>query len=265
MELKFVKYEKREHIAYVTINRPEVMNALHPPCSLEMDQVWDDFVADKQMWVAIITGAGDKAFSAGNDLKFTAEHPEMFRGGASEALRSKGGFAGLTARFDINKPIIAAVNGFALGGGFEIALACDLIVAAEHARFGLPEPRVGLMAAAGGVHRLPRHIPLKVAMGMMLTGKHITAQEAARWGIANEVVPLKELMTAAERWAAEIAQCSPLSVQASKEAAMGGLGVPLHDAMAKRFEGTSRLFRSKDAIEGPLAFAQKRKPNWSGE
>jgi len=181
MELKFVKYEKRGHLAYVTINRPEVMNALHPPCSLEMDQVWDDFVADKQMWVAIITGAGDKAFSAGNDLKFTAEHPEMFRGGAGEALRSKGGFAGLTSRFDITKPIIAAVNGFALGGGFEIALACDLIIAAEHARFGLPEPRVGLMAAAGGVHRLPRHIPLKIAMGMMLTGRHITAQEAARW------------------------------------------------------------------------------------
>ena len=271
MELKFVKYEKREHIAYVTMNRPEVMNALHPLCHLEMDRVWDDFVADKAMWVAILTGAGDKAFSAGNDLKYTSEHPEQFRARAGEAvpaddtMRSKGGFAGLTARFDINKPIIAAVNGFALGGGFETALACDLIVAAEHARFGLPEPRVGLMAASGGVHRLPRHIPLKVAMGMMLTGKHITAQEAARWGIANEVVPLNELMTAAKRWAAEIAQCSPLSVQASKEAALGGLGIPLQDAIAKQFEGSLRLFRSKDVVEGPLAFAQKRKPNWSGE
>ncbi|MGH7863646.1 MAG: enoyl-CoA hydratase-related protein, partial [Candidatus Binataceae bacterium] len=182
MDLKFIKYEKRGHLAHITFNRPEVMNALHPPCHTEMDQVWDDFAADKAIWVAIVTGAGDKAFSAGNDLRWTAEH----RG--ETMPRSKGGFAGITARYDISKPIIAAVNGYALGGGFEIALACDIIIAAEHARFGLPEPRVGLMAGAGGVHRLPRHIPLKIAMGMMLTGKHITAAEAHRLGIANEVV-----------------------------------------------------------------------------
>jgi enoyl-CoA hydratase/carnithine racemase len=265
MDLKFVKYEKHGHIAHITLNRPEVMNALHPPCHLEMERVWDDFVADKAMWVAILTGAGERAFSAGNDLKYTAEHPEQFRGGGQNPISAKGGFAGITTRFDIVKPIIAAVNGFALGGGFEIALACDLIVAAEHARFGLPEPRVGLMAAAGGVHRLPRHIPLKIAMGMMLTGKHITAAEAHRWGIVNEVVALKDLMATAERWAAEIAECSPLSVQASKEAALNGLGLPLQDALARRYEATGKLFRSKDAIEGPLAFAQKRKPNWSAE
>ena len=165
MELKFIKYEKRGHLAYITFNRPEVMNALHPPCHLEIDQVWDDFAGDREMSVAIVTGAGERAFSAGNDLKWTAEHrgerPQM----------SKGGFAGITSRFDLTKPIIAAVNGFALGGGCEIALACDIIIAADHARLGLPEPRVGLMAGAGGVHRLPRHIPLKIAMGMILTGK----------------------------------------------------------------------------------------------
>ncbi len=259
MDLEFIKYEKRGHIGYITFNRPERMNALHPPCHLEMDKVWDDFIADKAMWVAIVTGAGDKAFSAGNDLRWTAEHRGETMG------RSKGGFAGITARYDINKPIIAAVNGFALGGGFEIALSCDIIIAAEHARFGLPEPRVGLMAAAGGVHRLPRHIPLKIAMGMMLTGRHITAQEAHKWGIANEVVPLKDLIPTAERWAAEIMECSPLAVQASKEAALGGLGMPVEQAIAKHYEGQARLFRSKDAIEGPLAFSQKRKPNWSGE
>jgi enoyl-CoA hydratase/carnithine racemase len=259
MEFEFVKYEKKEHIAYITFNRPERMNALHPACHVEMDQVWDDFVADKAMWVAIVTGAGDKAFSAGNDLRWTAEH----RG--EPLMRSKGGFAGITARYDIYKPIIAAVNGFALGGGFEIALSCDIIIAAEHARFGLPEPRVGLMAAAGGVHRLPRHIPLKIAMGMMLTGKHITAAEAHRWGIANEVVPLKDLLPTAERWAREIMECSPLSVQASKEVTMNGLGMPVVDAIGKTYDGQTRLFRSKDAVEGPLAFAQKRKPNWSGE
>jgi enoyl-CoA hydratase/carnithine racemase len=261
MKLEFVKYEKRNHIAYITFNRPERMNALHPPCHIEMDGVWDDFMADKSMWVAIVTGAGEKAFSAGNDLRWTAEN----RGQVDQMLRSKGGFAGITARFDIYKPIIAAVNGFALGGGFEIALACDIIIAAEHARFGLPEPRVGLAAAAGGVHRLPRHIPLKIAMGMMLTGKHITAAEAHQWGIANEVVPLKDLMATSEKWAAEIMECSPLSVQASKQAALDGLGIPVKDAMAKPYEILSKLFRSKDAVEGPLAFSEKRKPNWTGE
>jgi enoyl-CoA hydratase/carnithine racemase len=259
MNFEFIKYEKKDHIAYVTFNRPERMNALHPACHVEMEKVWDDFVADKAMWVAIVTGAGDKAFSAGNDLRWTAEH----RG--EPLMSAKGGFAGITARYDIYKPIIAAVNGFALGGGFEIALSCDIIIAAEHARFGLPEPRVGLMAAAGGVHRLPRHIPLKIAMGMMLTGKHITAQEAHRWGIANEVVPLKDLIPTSERWAREIMECSPLSVQATKEATMNGLGMPTEAAIAKSYEGQSRLFRSKDAVEGPLAFSQKRKPNWSGE
>jgi enoyl-CoA hydratase/carnithine racemase len=261
MDLKFVKYEKRNHIAYITFNRPERMNAMHPPTSVEMDGVWDDFVADKSSWVAIVTGAGDKGFSAGNDLRWQAEN----RAQLGEALRAKGGFAGITARFDIYKPIIAAVNGFALGGGFEIALACDIIIAAEHARFGLPEPRVGLMAAAGGVHRLPRHIPLKIAMGMMLTGKHITAAEALRFGIANEVVPLKDLIPTAEKWAAEIMECSPLSVQASKEAALNGLGLPVQEALAKHYDLQSKLFRSKDAIEGPLAFSEKRKPNWTGE
>jgi enoyl-CoA hydratase/carnithine racemase len=259
MDLKFVKYDKRGHIAYITFNRPEVMNALHPPCHPEMDQVWDDFVADKAMWVAILTGAGDKAFSAGNDLRWTAEH----RG--ETMMRSKGGFAGITSRYDIYKPVIAAVNGYALGGGFEIALSCDIIIAAEHARFGLPEPRVGLMAGAGGVHRLPRHIPLKIAMGMMLTAKHISAAEAHRWGIANEVVALKDLIPTAERWANEIMECSPLSVQASKQAAMDGLGVSVVQALEKSYELQSRLFRSKDAVEGPLAFSQKRTPNWTGE
>jgi dehydration protein DpgD len=259
MELEHVKYEKRGHIAYVTFNRPEVMNALHPPCHFEMERVWDDFVADHAMWVAILTGAGDKAFSAGNDLKWTATH----RG--ENPMRAKGGFAGITSRYDITKPIIAAVNGFALGGGFEIVLSCDIVIAADHARFGLPEPRVGLMAGAGGVHRLPRHIPLKIAMGMMLTARHITAQDAARWGLVNQVVALKDLMAAAERWANEIMECSPLSIRASKQAAMNGLGMPVEQALAGHYEAVGRLMRSKDAIEGPRAFAEKRKPNWSGE
>jgi enoyl-CoA hydratase/carnithine racemase len=259
MELKFVKYEKTGHLARITLNRPEVLNSIHPPTSDEMVDIWDDFAGDKNLWVAIITGAGDKAFSAGNDLKYTAANPGV------RMMPKKGGFAGITSRFDINKPIIAAVNGFALGGGFEIALSCDIIIAADHARFGLPEPRVGLMALAGGVQRLPRSIPLKIAMGMMLTGKHITAQQAAQYGIANEVVPLKDLLATAERWANEIMECSPVAVQASKEVAMGTYGMPLEESMTRGHPAVSRLMKSKDAIEGPLAFSQKRKPDWKNE
>ena len=242
----------------VILDRPKA-NAIDAATSQAMGECFAAFRDDPELRVAIITGGGEKFFSAGWDLKEAAE------GARPDSDYGVGGFGGLQQLPNLNKPIIAAVNGLAVGGGFELALSADLIIAAEHARFGLPEPRVGLMAAAGGVHRLPRHIPLKIAMGMMLTGKHITAAEAHRWGIANEVVPLKDLMTAAERWAAEISECSPLSVQASKEAAMGGLGIPLQEATAKRYEATTKLFRSKDAIEGPLAFAQKRKPNWSGE
>ena len=256
MQLEFVRYEKRDRIAYVTINRPEVMNALHPPANEELSRVWDDVAAEPAVWVAILTGAGERAFSAGNDLKWTALHgvPRM----------PKGGFGGLVARDDLWKPLIAAVNGVALGGGLEIALACDIIVAAEHARLGLPEPRVGLMAAAGGVHRLPRAIPFRIAMGMMLTGRQIPAAEAARIGLVNEVVPQAELMAAAERWASEILDCSPLAVQASKQAALQGLGRPLAEAMAAHYPLVQRLFTSEDVVEGPRAFAERRKPVWKG-
>jgi len=256
MELEFVRYEKRNRIAWVTIARPEVMNALHPPANEELSRVWDDFIADGESWVAILTGAGDRAFSAGNDLKWTAMHgvPRM----------PKGGFGGIVSRDDLWKPVIAAVNGVALGGGLEIALACDLIIASETAGFGLPEPRVGLMAAAGGVHRLPRHVPLKLAMGMILTGRHVNAAEAARIGLVNEVVPAAELREAAERWAREIIECSPLSVQASKQAAMQGLGKPVAEAIAGHYPLVQKLFTSEDVVEGPRAFAEKRKPVWKG-
>jgi len=256
MKFEFIRYEKRDHFATITLNRPEVMNALHPPCHVELNQVFDDFAADPETWVAILTGAGDKAFSAGNDLKWTAEH--------GVPTLPKTGFAGLTRRFDLGKPLIAAVNGFALGGGFEIVLACDIVVAAESAKFGVPEPKVGLMAAAGGVHRLPRMIPQKLAMGMMLTGRHITAAEAARLGIVNEVVPAKDLMATAERWAREINECSPLSVQASKQAALQSYHLSVEQALDTHLDAERRLWESEDAKEGPLAFAQKRKPVWKG-
>lgn len=260
MSYKYVLYEKKDRIAYITINRPEVMNAIHPPASQELCHVWADFRDDPEVWVAILTGAGDKAFSAGNDLKYHTAHSEE----VWASLSTPGGFGGITNRFECNKPMIAAINGIALGGGFEMALACDIIIAADHAHLGLPEPTVGLMAAGGGVHRLPRQIPLKIAIGMILTGKPITAQEAHRVGLANEVVPLKDLMATAEKWAHDIVRCSPLAIKASKEAAMKGLGLSLEAALATVFDAYRMLEQSEDFIEGPNAFAEKRPPQWKG-
>lgn len=248
-------------ILTVTINRPEVMNSLHPMANVELGKIFDDFDANPDLWVAIITGAGDRAFSAGNDLKFQAS------GGMSGGLEIPvNGFGGLTSRYDMNKPVIAAVNGVAMGGGFEIALACDLIVASEKAIFALPEPRVGLAALAGGMHRLPRQIGLKHAMGMMLTGRRVSAEEGMSLGFVNEVVPHDELLPAARRWAEQIAECAPLSVRASKQSAMAGLQYgSIKEATEAHYESVHTMFKSKDFIEGPMAFAQKRKPNWSGE
>jgi enoyl-CoA hydratase/carnithine racemase len=262
MNYEFIDVEKKGHLTIVTIKRPEVMNALHIPANQEMDRAFDEFADDPEAWVAILTGAGDKAFSAGNDLKWQVQHgAEAVRKGLA-ALR--GGFGGITRRFDCFKPLIAAVNGLALGGGFEMALACDIIVAADNASFGIPEPRVGLMAAEGGVHRLPRHIPYHLAMGLILTGRRLSAQDALRLGLVNEVVPADRLMEAAERWAAEVLECSPLAVRASKEAAVKGLSRPLEEVIKAVFPGMEAMVRSEDFIEGPKAFAEKRRPQWKG-
>ena len=254
---EFIATERRGRVFIMTIDRPEVMNALHPPANEEMTRAWDEFAADDELWVGILTGAGERAFSAGNDLKYTAKH-------GSAGMLSQKGFGGLSHRFDLNKPLIAAVGGVALGGGFELALACDIIVASERAVFGLPEPRVGLAALAGGIHRLPRQIGLKNAMALMMTGRHVDAEEAQRLGLVQEITKADKLMERALSWAEEIMACAPLSVRASKEAALGGLDRPVEEAMAMRFDSFDTLFASEDFVEGPRAFAEKRKPDWKG-
>ena len=228
MDLKFSKVTRKGPITIITLSRPEVYNALHIDAHFELNKVFDDFSADPDQWVAIVTGAGDKAFCAGNDLKWQAA--------GGKRGWDKGGFAGLTSRFDCDKPIIAAVNGVAMGGGFEIALACDLIIASENATFALPEPRVGLAALAGGVQRLPRQIGMKRAMGMILTARHVGAKEGLELGFVNEVVPQGEALAAAERWAETICKNSPMSIRASKQAIQRGLSVSLEQAISEQRE-----------------------------
>jgi enoyl-CoA hydratase/carnithine racemase len=250
--------ERDGNLFQITINRPEVMNALHPAANRELSDLFDEFQNDPDLWVAIITGAGERAFSAGNDLKYQA-------GGGDRSGQPSSGFGGITSRWDLNKPIIAAVNGVAMGGGFEIALACDLIIASDNAKFALPEPRVGLAALAGGVHRLPRQIGMKRAMGMMLTGRHVPAAEGQELGFVNEVVTQAELADRARAWAGMILECSPMSIRATKEAAMQGMNVAgVKDAHEGKYDAVKAMMASEDFVEGPVAFAEKRTPDWKG-
>lgn len=248
--------EKQDHIVTVTINRPDRLNALHPPANAELGEVFDEFAADDDAWVAIITGSG-RGFSAGNDLRYQAE--------GGERVPMPRGFGGLTSRFDLTKPVIAAVNGVAMGGGFEIALACDLIIASEKALFALPEPKVGLAALAGGLNRLPRQIGPKRALGMILTGRHVSAEEGKELGFVNEVVSHDDLLGAAQRWAEEICGCAPLSIRASKDVVYRSLSAAsLEESMRTQYDSVKAMVTSEDFVEGPKAFAEKRAPNWKG-
>lgn len=257
-ELEFCKVEDIGRIRLVTINRPHAMNALPSQGSDELELVWNEFAKRDDLWVGIITGAGDKAFCAGNDLKIQAA--------GKRGPRPQSGSGGLTSRFDLHKPLIAAVNGFAMGGGFEIALACDLIIASENAVFALPEPKWGMIAGAGGVHRLPRQIPLKQAMGIILTGRRVSAQEGRELGFVNEVVPVGGALEAAMRWANQILECSPMAIRASKEAVYRGFDEPnLEAAVRTRYPEQVAAYAGEDFIEGPKAFSEKRKADWQNK
>ena len=254
---EFSIVEKADHVMTVRINRPERLNALHPPGNAELGEVFDEFARDDDLWVAIITGEG-RGFSAGNDLRYQAE--------GGERVPMPRGFGGLTSRFDLTKPVIAAVNGVAMGGGFEIALACDLIIASDQAKFALPEPKVGLAALAGGLNRLPRQIGPERALGMILTGRHVSPEEGVQLGFVNEVVPHEELMSAAMSWAKQICECAPLSIRASKDVVYQSVdSASLQDAMEANYESVQAMIKSEDFIEGPKAFSEKRPPRWQGK
>jgi len=261
MQYDYIEVETHNHITQITLNRPEVMNALNPPMHDELEAAFNQFADDNQQYLGVIKGAGDRAFCAGSDLKAIA-------GAGRHAGYPPHGYAGLIERFDLCKPLIAAVDGFALGGGFEIALACDIIIATQRSSFGLPEPRVGAVALGGGVHRLARQIGLKQAMGMVLGAERVSAADGWRMGFVTEVVEDGLLDQAVANWCTKILAGAPLAIQASKEAMLHGLdeeSLAVAMSAQEHYPTFHRWRRSEDAKEGPRAFAEKRAPNWSGE
>jgi crotonobetainyl-CoA hydratase len=254
-----IRTERRAGTLEVTIDRPKA-NAIDSATSRALGEAFAGFRDDDELRVAILTAAGDRFFSAGWDMVAAAE-------GDSEEW-GPGGFAGLTELFELDKPVIAAVNGYAAGGGLELALACDLIVAVPDARLSVPEVRVGLVPDAGGVLRLPKRIPRALAMEMLLTGRPIDAERAARWGLVNRVVERNELLATARELAADIESAAPLSVRAVKAIVTATEQLSVEDGYQALRGGSipayQRAMASEDATEGPRAFAEKRDPVWRG-
>jgi enoyl-CoA hydratase len=250
--------ERRGHVEILTINRPDARNAINGAVSAAMSAALDELTDDPDVWVVVLTGAGEKAFSAGMDLKAFAA------GEGAAVMNPSGGFGGI-ARRRFPKPVIAAVNGSALAGGLEIVLSCDLVVAADHATFGIPEVKRGLIAGAGGLFRLPRRIPLAVALELALTGDPIDAARAHQLGLVNQVVARARLMEEALVLAERIAENAPLAVRYSKSVMLGALGADEAEGWRLTDEAVGNVFTSADAMEGPIAFAQKRRPNWQGK
>ncbi|MBE1489204.1 enoyl-CoA-hydratase DpgD [Plantactinospora soyae] len=259
-----MRFEKRAHVAYVTLDRPEVLNAMDLRMHEELGVIWDEVEADDDVRIVVLTGAGDRAFSAGQDLRERAELNRLGAQPTTFGSRGQPGSPRLTERFNFSKPVVARVNGYALGGGFELALACDIIVAADHAVFALPEVLLGLVPGAGGAFRLSRQLPLKAAMGYLLTGRRMTAHVAFHFGLVNEVVPADRLDRCVADWVDALLRGAPLAMRAIKEAVLRSVDMPMEQAFATRFEWEQRRMYSRDAVEGPQAFAENRDPVWDG-
>lgn len=247
--------ERRGRVEIITINRPEARNAINYDTSKALADTFDEIETDHDIWAVVLTGSGEKAFSAGMDLK-------AFAAGGGNVMGVNGGFAGITRR-DFPKPLIAAVNGDALAGGFEIMLACDLAVAANHANFGIPEVQRGLAAGAGGLIRLPKRVGLAVALELAMTGDAVDAETALRLGLVNRVVPAAAVLDTAVALAERICKNAPLATRLSKKLVRESVDVPEEAAWDLSGQILAEVFSSPDALEGPRAFAEKREPNWA--
>lgn len=255
-----IRFVVADHVARVTIDRPDRMNAIDEASEVELQRIWAAIEADDQVRCVVLTGAGERAFCTGADMKQSGNKTGLEYWAAARP----GGFGGLALRETLDVPVIARVNGHALGGGMEMVLGCDIVVAAENATFGLPEPRVGRLALDGGIALLPRRLPHVLAMGMLLTGRRTPAAEAWRMGLINEVVPQAELDPAVERWVADILACAPLSVKAVKQMVRRGAGLSPQQAQMLRLPALVAALQSTDQDEGVQAFVEKRAPRWQG-
>ncbi|MFH0825568.1 MAG: enoyl-CoA hydratase-related protein [Pseudomonadota bacterium] len=261
-----VKFETTERVAILTINRPLAMNALDNETLASLNKAWIDFRDNPELRVAIITGAGGKSFSAGADIRSLAKY---YAATTSEERKAKAdtepGLGGITRNLEIWKPVIAAINGYCLAGGLELALACDIRIASETAVFGFPEATRGIIPVAGGTQRLARLVPLGKGLEMLFTGDSIDAQEAYRIGLVNKVVPPDQLLPEAVKMAERICRNAPLALQAAKEAVYRGIDLPLSEGLRLEQFLADPVFLSEDAKEGPKAFFEKRTPGFKGE
>jgi crotonobetainyl-CoA hydratase len=255
-----VRYETRDHVARVTLDRPAAMNAVDHATEQELDHIWSAIEADHKVRVVVLTGAGGRAFCAGADMKNSGNQTGL----EYWATPRPGGFGGIALRETLEVPVIARVNGFALGGGFEMVLGCDIVVACDEASFGLPEPRVGRLPLDGGMTLLQRQIAFRPAMGILLTGRRVPAREALALGIVNEVVARAGLDAAVDRWVAEILACAPLSVRAIKAVARRTAHLTAREAQAQKLPALVAAISSEDSQEGVAAFREKRAPVWKG-
>jgi enoyl-CoA hydratase/carnithine racemase len=254
-----VLFDVRDHVATVTIDRPEVLNAIDLATEAELQRIWADLEHRRDVRVVVLSGAGERAFCAGADMKNPATSGLEYW-----SAPRPGGFGGIALRDSLNLPVVARVNGFALGGGFEMVLGCDIVVACEEASFGLPEPLVGRLPLDGGMALLQRQIPHRLAMGMLLTGARIGAAKALDYGLINEVVPRADLDAAVARWVDRILACAPLSVQAIKQVVRHTASLTPTQAQALRLPALVAALNSEDSQEGVRAFQEKRKPHWQG-
>ena len=248
-----------DHVAYVTINRPEVMNALDQATDEALDAIWRQLEADREVRAVVLTGAGERAFCVGSDLKNVGKSGLEYW-----AFGNPNGFGGISLRTTLDVPVIGRVNGHALGGGFEMVLGCDIVIAAEEATFGLPEPRVGRLPLDGGMVLLQRQIPFRQAMGILLTGRRLRAAEALSMGLVNEVVRRASLDDAVRRWLADILACAPLSLRAIKQSVRRAAHLTAAEAQSARLPAVMDCLASPDGEEGVQAFREKRAPVWTG-